>query len=232
MAERDRFELDLAAALRAYAEDAPTQARPTELVRQFAAAYPHRRTSIGRWGFGLTPALAWALLLAALLAAMVAGMLVGSQLQQKLPAVVPTQRPAPHAAALAPTGIDVLTSDPGAYGRIVEDGAGILWAREDGGRLVRFDPASGTARAWTVTDDAAFETTDIAPARDGGVWLLNGWTLRRFDGPVFGDVADIARAWRRTAAGRSVREAGDASEASSRNGARAQAPESCSATVV
>ena len=189
MAEPDHFELDLAAALRAYAEDAPTQARPAELARYFAAAYPHGRTAIGRWGFWLTPALAWTLLLAALLAALVAGTLIGASLvQKKPPAVVPTQRPAPHAAALAPTGIDVLTSDPGAYGRMVEDGGGFLWAREDGGRLVRFDPASGFARIWTVTDDAAFETIDIAPARDRGVWLLNGLTLRLFDGTVFADV--------------------------------------------
>ena len=62
MAERDRFELDLADALRAYAEDAPTEVRPTELARQFAAAYPHRRTAIGPWRLaavlraGLAPA--------------------------------------------------------------------------------------------------------------------------------------------------------------------------------
>ena len=190
MAERDRFELDLAAALRAYAEDAPTYARPTELARQFAAAYPHRRTSIGPWRLVAVPRPAWVLLLlAALFAAMVAGMLLaGSQIQQKLPAVVPTQRPAQHVAALAPSGIDLLTADPGAYGRMVADGDGILWAREDGGLLVRFDPAAGSGRTWTVRDDMAFETTDIAPARGGGVWLLNGYTLRLFDGDVFRDV--------------------------------------------
>ncbi|HYN48720.1 MAG TPA: hypothetical protein VER83_07615, partial [Candidatus Nanopelagicales bacterium] len=64
MAERDRFELDLAAAVRAYLDDAPTQVRPSELARQFATAYPHRRTALARWGFGRTPAMAWVLLLA------------------------------------------------------------------------------------------------------------------------------------------------------------------------
>ena len=49
MAERDRFETDLADALRAYAESAPTQVRPTELARHFATAYPHRRTLFGAW---------------------------------------------------------------------------------------------------------------------------------------------------------------------------------------
>jgi hypothetical protein len=38
MAERDPSELDLAAAFRAYLEDAPTQVRPTELAHQFATA--------------------------------------------------------------------------------------------------------------------------------------------------------------------------------------------------
>jgi hypothetical protein len=96
MAERDRFELDLAAALRAYAEDAPTQVRPTELARHFAAAYPHRRTGLGPWRFAAIPRLAWVLLLgAALLAALVGGaLLVGSQ-QRKLPAVVPNLGPVP-----------------------------------------------------------------------------------------------------------------------------------------
>ena len=190
MAERDRFELELAAALRAYAQDAPTHARPTELARQFAAAYPHRGPMLRSWRLVAIPRLAWTLLLlATLLAAMVAGMLVvGSQLQRRLVTVVPTHRPAPQAVALAATGIDELAPDPGAYGRLVQDGVGILWVREDGGRLVRFDPASGSARTWTVGNDAAFETTDIAPAVEGGVWLLNGYTLRRFDGDVFQEV--------------------------------------------
>ncbi|MCU0478353.1 MAG: hypothetical protein MUE92_06390 [Chloroflexi bacterium] len=91
MAERDRFELDLTAALRAYAEDAPTQVRPAELARQFATAYPHGRTSIGPWRLPTALRPAWVLLLlAGLLAALVGGtLLVGSQLQPRLPAVVP-----------------------------------------------------------------------------------------------------------------------------------------------
>jgi len=91
MAERDRFELDLAAALRAYLEEAPTEVRPTELARHFAAAYPHGTATFGSWRFTAVPRLAWVLLLgAALLAALVGGaLLVGSQLPRKLPAVVP-----------------------------------------------------------------------------------------------------------------------------------------------
>jgi len=91
MAERDRFELDLAAALRAYLEEAPTEVRPTELARQFATAYPHGRTTFGPWRLVAVPRRAWVLLLlAGLLAALVGGTLfVGSQLQRRLPVVVP-----------------------------------------------------------------------------------------------------------------------------------------------
>jgi len=90
MAERDRFELDLAAALRAYLEEAPTEVRPTELARHIATAYPHGTTTFGPWRFAAIPRLAWVLLLgAALLVALVGGaLLVGSQ-QRRLPAVVP-----------------------------------------------------------------------------------------------------------------------------------------------
>ena len=91
MAERDRFELDLVNALRAYAQDAPTEVRPAELARQFATAYPHGRTAIGPWRLPTDLRPAWVLLLlAGLIAALVGGaLLVGSQLQRKLPAVVP-----------------------------------------------------------------------------------------------------------------------------------------------
>jgi len=90
MAERDRFELDLAAALRAYLEDAPTEVRPTEIARQLATAYPHRQSALGRWGFGLTPAMAWVLLLVGLLLALlVGGLLVGIQRPDQAVVVVP-----------------------------------------------------------------------------------------------------------------------------------------------
>ena len=96
MAERDPFVLDLAAALRAYLEEAPTEVRPTELARHFATAYPHGTTTFGPWRFAAIPRLAWVLLLgAALLVALVGGtLLVGSQ-QRKLPAVVPNLGPVP-----------------------------------------------------------------------------------------------------------------------------------------
>ncbi len=104
MAERDPFELDLSAALRAYAEDAPTQVRPTELAHQFATAYPHGRTALPRWGFGRTPAMAWVLLLAGLLLALVVGSLAVGAWRPDLafviaPSPTPTATPTPTTAA-------------------------------------------------------------------------------------------------------------------------------------
>jgi hypothetical protein len=184
MAERDRFELDLAAALCAYLEDAPTEARPTELARQFATAYPHRRAAFGRWGFGLTPAVAW-LLLAALLAALVGGMLVvGSKIEESRPR---------HPAVLVPTGVGMLGVEGSTFGDAAADPTGAVWAAI-GGVLVRLDPASGAVRTWTVADDAAFGNTAwIVPARGGGVWLVppvesGDQALRWFDGERFRDV--------------------------------------------
>jgi hypothetical protein len=110
------------------------------------------------------------------------------------PAPAATLAP-PHPQALVPTGIEVLTPETGGYSRVVADGDGILWAREPGGRLVRFDPASGNGQAWTIADDAGFGVTmssgfDILPAREGGVWLVGQRTLRLFDGQVFREVID------------------------------------------
>ena len=43
MTERDSFELELAAFLRACAADAPTDVRPAEIARRAAETYPRRR---------------------------------------------------------------------------------------------------------------------------------------------------------------------------------------------
>ena len=60
MAERDLSEFDLAAAFRAYLEDAPTEVRPTELAHQFAAAYPTGGPRSAAGASGSAPAMAWA----------------------------------------------------------------------------------------------------------------------------------------------------------------------------
>ena len=77
MTEGDRFELDLAEALRAYAEEARTQVHSTELAHHFATTYPHRRTRFVPWHLGQTVRLAWALLLlVGLVIAIMGGMLI------------------------------------------------------------------------------------------------------------------------------------------------------------
>jgi len=149
MAERDRFELDLAAALRAYAEDAPTQVRPTELTRHFAAAYPHRRTGLGPWRLPTALRPAWILLLlAGLLAALVGGaLLVGSQLQRKLPAIVPPMDP----AFVCPPGST--PDEPGPVDQVVPLGAGwppVAFDRRAGKLIALAANTEGDQETWTV----------------------------------------------------------------------------------
>jgi len=191
MTEHDAFELRLAAAVRGYVGRVSSDLDPVELAHRIAAAEPRRQgfAAALAWRGVVVPRVAWVLLLAALLAALAGTALVASRLLETAPRVPPL------GAALVPTGIDVLTPETGAYARVVADGDGILWAREPGGRLVRFDPASGSAQAWTIGDDGGFGVTtssgfDILPAREGGVWLVGQRTLRLFDGEVFRQVID------------------------------------------
>jgi hypothetical protein len=117
MAERDRFELDVAEALRAYAEDAPTQVGPTELARHFATAYPHRRTLFGPWRPAEVLRLACLLLLAvSLLAAVVGGtILVGSQLERRSLVVLPqVASPSPSPASPSPASPSPASPSPAA----------------------------------------------------------------------------------------------------------------------
>jgi len=195
MAERDPSELDLAAAFRAYLEDAPTEVRPTELARHFATAYPHGTTTFGLWRFAAIPRLAWVLLLgAALLAALVGGMLLaGSRLAEPWPRLA---EPLPrHPAELVPTGVDKLRPvvEGGPFGGAVADPSGAVWVRTSDA-LGRLDPVSGAVRTWTFADDAAFGSIgSIVSARGGGVWLVppaNGvdQALRWFDGERYRDI--------------------------------------------
>jgi len=192
MTERDAFEVRLGAAVRSYVGRVSSDLDPAELAHRIATAAPRRQgraATIG-WRGAAIPRGAWILLLlAGLLAALVGTALVASRLLETAPRVPLL------GAALVPTGIDVLTPETGGYARVVADGDGILWAREPGGRLVRFDPASGSAQTWTIRDDAGFGVTtssgfDILPARKGGVWLVGRRTLRLFDGEVFRQVID------------------------------------------
>ena len=123
-----------------------------------------------------------------LLAALAGTALVASRLLETAPRVPPL------GAALVPTGIDTLTPETGGYARVVADGNGIFWAREADGRLVRFDPATGSGRAWTVSDDVAFSMTDILPPGPVG----SGWSA-----------ADAALVRRRCLPGGDRRSGGD-----------------------
>jgi hypothetical protein len=108
MAERDRFELDLAAALRDYALGAPTEVRPVDVARHVADAYPRRRGMTARWGFGLSPTLGWALLLIGLLLAAVAGGLVAGAWRADRSILVMAS-PMPAAPPVA-AGTDILAT--------------------------------------------------------------------------------------------------------------------------
>jgi hypothetical protein len=70
------------------------------------------------------------------------------------------------------------------------DGAGALWSTATGGAgVTRFDPTTGALRTFTAGDDPAFASSRrTVPSALGGVWLLEGHQVRRFDGERFADV--------------------------------------------
>ena len=118
--------------------------------------------------------LAWVLAAVALLLAIIGGALVGSALF------------GPQRAPLQPTGLVVINPGVGLVDRVVVDGAGVTWAVATGS-VTRFDPASGDRRTWTAADDPVFSQPVIAPALAGGLWVLAGGAVRRFDGEGFLD---------------------------------------------
>ncbi len=156
------------AALEAMLVRRAARARPDDLHEKILAAVeevPQARRPLLAWprwftapvpGFGSMKAV----VIVALLLALATGLaLVAARWLDLLP------RPPHHTAVLAPTGITTLTADTGSYARMVADRNGALWAWGESGRLVRFDPASGSGRSWTVDDDPAFVAANIAPAR-------------------------------------------------------------------
>jgi hypothetical protein len=159
MAERDPSELDLAAAFRAYLEDAPTEVRPAELARHFATDYPLGRTSISLRRFAAIPHPAWVLLAVIGLLVLAAGTLViGSRLLERTP-------PLPERLSPLLEGIVTEEVEPGVL-RVVNDGVRDLT-----------HPA-GINNAFTV---------DVTP--DGSVWMssLDGMQglFRLGEEPVF-----------------------------------------------
>ena len=182
MAERDLSELDLAAAFRAYLEDAPTDVRPTDLARQFAGDYPHQRTLIGRWGFRLAPATAWAMLIVGLVLALAVGSLAMGALRPDR-AFVTNEEASP---ALVPTGIEVLPPGPRAYARVVAVSRDELWAISgrvvwhflDGGWTTEVIDAG---RVVGPNESPTYPTDGVTLAPDGTVWAAgdDGVAYRR-----------------------------------------------------
>lgn len=86
-------------------------------------------------------------------------------------------------ADLVPTGVQLKARAP--FTDVVVDGSGAAWLH-GGWRLVRVDPATGTAREWDLGDDRAFaEVSALRPADGAGVWLVSPDRLRQFDGERF-----------------------------------------------
>lgn len=164
---------------------------PAGLERAIADAVrqtPQRR-SLRRWLSGaMTPVapgqrLVLVAATAALLLALLAGALfVGARLLQ------PPRLPIDE-TRLRGTGIEFLT-ESAAYTRVVADGRGAVWALSPG-RLSRYEPSTGTSRAWTSGDDARFTARGMAGSRGDGVWLIDGPVIRRFDGDRFLSSATI-----------------------------------------
>jgi len=192
--ERD-LRVGLAALLDPVAGSHPRWA--TSPAAERVLSLPERRRS-GRLG------LLWAAALVALLllATMAAALFMGSQPDKAVVVVAPTPTPTPGVTATpgpatangpfakAPIGIDELRPAQQAYGTIVADGNGILWAHDYlGSRIVRYDPTTGSGLTWAVGYEA-IQTTDLAPARAGGVWLVGPRTLRRFDGTDIREVIE------------------------------------------
>jgi len=161
MPEIDIFEARFAATYRRYLDEVPTEVDAADVARTVAVAGRRSRVGTFSWSPAARQAVGWVLLLALVLLTAVGAALL----------VVGAPRPAQRGVTLVPTGIDVITPDTGSYGRAVVDANGAIWARGDG-RLVRFDPATDTAREWTVSDDDAFGMSEIAVAGGGGVWLV------------------------------------------------------------
>ena len=87
---------------------------------------------------------------------------------------------------LVPTVVEVVTPVVLTDSRLIQDGAGNMWALGDG-QVTRLDPGAGDRQTWTVSDDTRFMTHVASPARAGGVWTWSGGTISRFTGSMFVD---------------------------------------------
>jgi len=175
----DRFEQDLQAVLR---DAAPGEAPLALHLR--VAGIAGQPTAVRTSTVTALPRVAWVLLAAALLTALaVAGVLLPS-MQDRFPR---------HPQALVPMGVESLTPVNQGFSQVLPGRDGFVWAYGDG-RLMRLDPVTGAKRFWTFYDAAfasgAFGAGSIAPAREGGVWLVGTNAIRWFDGERFRDAVE------------------------------------------
>jgi len=109
------------------------------------------------------------------------------------PTPVPTLAPMVAAittAELAPTGVLVADTGDPAIHEPVADVNGSIWATR-AGAVINMDPHTGRSREWTLADDPAFAGASLAPARQGGVWLVTEEAIRLFDGERFRAVIEM-----------------------------------------
>ena len=108
------------------------------------------------------------------------------------PTPMPTLGPmvaAATTAELAPTGVTVADIGDPALNGLVADVNGTVWATR-AGAVLNVDPRTGRTREWTLADDPAFAMADLAPSRQGGVWLVGPEQIRLFDGERFRKVIE------------------------------------------
>ena len=190
MTELDAFETRFAVAYRRYLADAPTAVDAALVARAAALGVLERRhwTSLARPARRTERRLLWLLAVVALLLVVSAWLLTaGSALLQR------TERPTPIPTAPPPSALEVVPPDTAAwpYDQIVADAEGNVWA-VGGGRLLRLEPP--TATTWAVAEGQPFASGGVfglIPARTGGVWLVGGRGVRRFDGTGLGQVIDL-----------------------------------------
>jgi hypothetical protein len=137
------------------------------------------------WRRGLVVAMGTA---AAVLAIVGAIFLFGGPLtDEESPAVTEPAPTVDEPVELVPTDAHLLT-DPVAYQFAARESSGVVWLGGYEGQVARLDPVNGEIQVWTMSDDATFGpgVQGLAPAREGGVWMILGDnSLRWFDGARF-----------------------------------------------
>ena len=154
-----------------------------EVGAAIAAAPQARRPLFSRPDFSssfpISLRMAWTIAILGLLLVLLAALaFVGSRPRPSVPELL-----------LYRSGIDTLTPGGNDYWSATTDVDGSVWTWSPG-HIARVDGTSGTISSWTISDDVAFASAGMAPARAGGVWVIGKSTLRRFDGSGYGTVID------------------------------------------